>query len=601
MKFSVWHLDLPEAEVDQVEPKVGWRQRLTNGDEYVVQCQVERPAQNRMILYTAIASSQEGVNPDLRASQTIGVARRLGFTKLLADHIARWRQYWSQSFLSIPDSRMENLFYLQIYYLGSASNPNKHWPMSLQAPWTNDAYPPPWQGRPHFDLNVQLNYMLTYTANHLDNLDSLTEWLWKSLPSFRRQGKMFGWDGPWLGAATVPNTTISLMGDDAQTYWAGNGAWVAYLFWLRYLYSKDESFLRERAYPVMREFMNTYLGIIERQKDGMFHVPWSCSPEFFPRNSPPWGPDGTADLGLIRVLSGALLEAARLLNIDDPDSNKYHEVLEHLAPLPQGEEGLHIWRGQPYDRLHRHLTHLMPIWPLYQINVDGGLDQRRLIERSLATIRKYQTAESMGNVEYPGGSDWTSWSSTMQATFYALTGNGNASLRILEPIANRFFTPIGFGTLGHYRRGSAKDAFELDCGFQFATTLMEMLLQSWGMKIRVFPAMPDSWRNASFCRLRAQGGFLVSSRLQSGKVKYIFVTSTHGGWCRILNPFGESVRVSTQGGGAERILAGPVIEFPTRRGSTYMLLPISVDAGEADLEPYLPPRSPAEQNRYGVR
>ena len=598
MKFGPWRLEWPQAEIEQTEPKIGWRQRLTNGDEYVVQCLVERPAKNRMILYIAIASSQEGVNPDLRASQTIGAARRLGFMKLLADHILQWREYWSRSFLSIPDSRLENLFYLQMYYLGSASNPNKHWPMSLQAPWTNDAYPPPWEGRPHFDLDVQIDYMPTYASNRLDYLDSLTEWLWKSLPSFCRQGKMFGWDGPWLGAATAPDTTISLMGDDAQTYWAGNGGWIAYLFWLRYLYSMDENFLRERAYPVMREFMKTYLGIIERKEDGLFHVPWSCSPEFL--ISPPWGPDGTADLGLIRFLSEALLESVRVLKIDDPDAEKWEDVLAHLAPLPRGDDGLHVWKGQPYDRLHRHLTHLMPIWPLYQITVDGGLEQRRIIERSLATIKKYQTMEGVESATKL--TDWMSMSAAMQATLYALAGNGNGSLGVLDHYANNFFTPQGFGTLWPYKRGKAKDAYQLlDCGLGIATAVMDMLLQSWGMKIRVFPAMPDKWRNASFCRLRAQGAFLVSSRLRDGMVKYIHVESTRGGTCRIVNPFAEPVRVYTQEGSEERTFNGPVIEFPTRRRHAYLLLPASVTADQADLKLYLPARLAEEENRYGAR
>ena len=43
----------------------------------------------------------------------------------------------------------------------------------------------------------------------------------------------------------------------------------------------------------------------------------------------------------------------------------------------------------------------------------------------------------------------------------------------------------------------------------------------WGNKIRIFPAVPDVWKEASFDQLRAQGGFLVSASRNAGRTEWV--------------------------------------------------------------------------------
>lgn len=60
---------------------------------------------------------------------------------------------------------------------------------------------------------------------------------------------------------------------------------------------------------------------------------------------------------------------------------------------------------------------------------------------------------------------------------------------------------------------------------------LDMLLQSWGNKIRLFPALPDAWTDVSFHNLRAEGAFLVSASRQKGKTKFVSITSLAGEPC----------------------------------------------------------------------
>ena len=83
-----------------------------------------------------------------------------------------------------------------------------------------------------------------------------------------------------------------------------------------------------------------------------------------------------------------------------------------------------------------------------------------------------------------------------------------------------------------------------------AASIMEFLLQSWGNKIRVFPAMPDDWEEASFDDLRAQGGFLVSASRSNGQTDWVKIESEAGEPCTLKVPGWESAK---QIGGSDKI------------------------------------------------
>ena len=55
----------------------------------------------------------------------------------------------------------------------------------------------------------------------------------------------------------------------------------------------------------------------------------------------------------------------------------------------------------------------------------------------------------------------------------------------------------------------------------FILTQLSMLLQSYNDTIRVFPALPDEWKDIEFYDLPSQGGVKVSGILRSGKVRRI--------------------------------------------------------------------------------
>jgi len=92
-------------------------------------------------------------------------------------HTNWWKNFWSRSSVNIPDTLLQKQYYLELYKLGCVANLGSP-AITLQAVWTADnGSLPPWKGDFHNDLNTQLSYWPAYTANHLTEASTYTDWL----------------------------------------------------------------------------------------------------------------------------------------------------------------------------------------------------------------------------------------------------------------------------------------------------------------------------------------------------------------------------------------------------------------------------------------
>ena len=132
-----------------------------------------------------------------------------------------------------------------------------------------------------------------------------------------------------------------------------------------------------------------------------------------------------------------------------------------------------------------------------------------------------------------------------------------------------------------------------------AASIMELLLQSWGNKIRIFPAVPDKWKSASFNDLRAQGGFLVSATRFEGKTDWVQIKSLAGEPCIVKIP-GWTNAFQTGKGKKHEITALGNNEFKINlaAGEVVLLTP-SVKPVSAKVLPVK--HLTEEKNLYGVK
>lgn len=194
------------------------------------------------------------------------------------------------------------------------------------------------------------------------------------------------------------------------------------------------------------------------------------------------------------------------------------------------------------------------------------------------------------------------WCNVYLALVYARLAEGNKAYEVIKPNLDKYLNPSGLQTNAPYIRGEG-DGCTLEPSLATSALILDMLLQSWGGTLRLFPAIPDSWQNASFCHLRAEGAFLVSARLQDGQVSFVHIKSNVGGPCSLMNPYQGRIAIYNEE--TDQKIAVPqnrdMIEFNTEAGSSYLILPATtiVDNKLSLQQMYLPERPPDQKNVFG--
>jgi alpha-L-fucosidase 2 len=81
-------------------------------------------------------------------------------------HVRWWHDFWSKSFIEIPDKLIEKLWYGSQYIMASCSR-NEHFPPGLYGNWiTNDT--PAWAGDYHLNYNFQAPWWGCFSSNHIE-------------------------------------------------------------------------------------------------------------------------------------------------------------------------------------------------------------------------------------------------------------------------------------------------------------------------------------------------------------------------------------------------------------------------------------------------
>jgi hypothetical protein len=101
-----------------------------------------------------------------------------------------------------------------------------------------------------------------------------------------------------------------------------------------------------------------------------------------------------------------------------------------------------------------------------------------------------------------------------------------------------------FGMFVHWGVYSDLSGPCIETPLSAAASVNDMLLSSWGDRIRVFPGVPDAWKDVSFHNLRTEGAFLVSAVRKGGVTQWVRIQSLAGEPCRIRPGLKGEVRAT---------------------------------------------------------
>ena len=493
------------------------------GGEYAVAWKAKTIGDERRLIISIADTFPERT----AAKQAVATAEKVeasDFDALLKSHREWWHAFYPKSMVSVPDPKLESFYWIQFYKLASASRPDLV-PVDLLGPWyRKTGWPRIW-----WNLNIQTLYLPVYTGNRLELGESFVNFIDAKRDNFYKNAKdIWGYDE----CATVSHTTCyeGLRGDGSAApdkyINPGDFTWALHNYYLQYRYSMDHSMVTDQDkhafYPLLKDSINLYLKILKKGDDGKLHLPDLHSPEYG------HDADNNYNLSLLRWGCQTLIQLNQRYDLKDPLAAVWKHTLKDLVPYPVDENGLRIGVNIAFTKSHRHWSHILMVHPLHIMTGDQP-ENRELLNKS---VLHWLTVDGSRGIN--------GWSRAAAASLYATLGDGdNAIKQIHRHMADkRFVRP---NTM--YIEGSPV----IECSIVLNRSLQDMLLQSWGDKIAVFPAIPKAWESAVLHDLRAEGAFLVSARRKEGRTAWVRIKSLAGEPCRVQPNMSGNVTVVING------------------------------------------------------
>jgi len=487
----------------------------------------------------AVVTSFESETPLETATALAQGAMEQSTSQLRKAHEAAWTKFWSRSGIDIGDSTLEAVWYRSLYFLRCVSKPGVVSPGLFAG--LIDAKPA-WHGDYHTNYNIQQTYWSAYSANQCELTEPYDRLITDYLPRARWLAKqVFDSNGayfPHVLFAYEPSDPTKCKSPGGRQYihhvWGfslGVAGFTVQPLWWRYKYQPEEEYLRRVAYPAVRDvaiFQADFIDQCERDGEKVELAP-TVSPEHWR-----WTPglernrNCTFDIAMFHYIFDAAIEGATRLKQDAALVERFRQAKTLLPnyPVHTGTPKVVVdVLGAP-PIVYNIPVPTTPIFPGDQITAFSPVADQTLFRDTVAGLQHNgNNAPIMlmvcrARLSTTDAYDWTRTELDRRQR-----PNGTLSFSRLEP-------PRSFSDLGHYTEM-----------FGAALPITEMLLQSVGDVIRLFPAWPDSM-SAKFVNLRTQGGFLVSAKGSKMLVQELTITSTAGERLRLVNPFPQGEMLS---------------------------------------------------------
>ena len=416
---------------------------------------------------------------------------------------------------------LEELFFQYGRYLliSSSRDCPEALPANLQGVW-NAVDNPPWNSDYHLNINLQMNYWPAYVTNLLETAFPVINYIddlrvYGRLAAARYAGivSQEGEENGWLVHTQATPFGWTAPGWDYYWGWSpAANAWMMQTVYEAYSFYRDQDYLREKIYPMLRETVRFWNDFLHEDQQAQR---WVSSPSYSPEHGP-ISIGNTYDQSLIWQLFNDFIQAAQELGLDEALLTEVKEKFDLLNPLQITQSGrIREWyeeeeqhfQNEKVEAQHRHASHLVGLYPGNLFSYKG----QEYLEAARASLSDRRD----------GG---TGWSKANKINLWARLGDGNRAHKLLAEQLKSSTLP---------NLWCSHPPFQIDGNFGATSGMAEMLLQSHTAYLVPLAALPDAWSSGSVSGLMARGHFEVSMRWEDKKLLQMTILSRSGGDLRV--------------------------------------------------------------------
>lgn len=446
-----------------------------------------------------------------------------------------------------PRSAEQLLYQYGRYMAISSTREDDILPSNLQGIW-NCCNNPIWSSDYHTNVNLQMNYWPIYNGNLAECAKPLIRYIKSMVIPGRLTAEYYtnvkseaGEQNGFLFHTQCTPFGWTCPGWDFNWGWSPAAVpWILHNIYEYYEYTLDTEILKEDIYPMLKETAEYFSKLLVEHDGRLVTVP-CFSPEQGPRTI-----GNTYEQALIWQLYDNAINSAKALNVDNELCEKWLDIQSKLKPYEIGADGqVKEWYhenhlGEIGERHHRHMSHLLGLYPCNAMN---WYDNPDLIKATIVSMND-RTDKSTG------------WSMGQKINAWARVLDGDRVLSIISTLFKNGIYP-NFWDL--------HPPFQIDGNFGFTSGVNEMLMQSHCGFIHLLPALPTAWQKGKITGLVARGNFTVDIEWCDGKLTFAHITSNMGGKCKI---YYDKSEITVDG---VRESENHFAEFQTEKGKTYTI------------------------------
>ncbi|MCA1218970.1 glycosyl hydrolase family 95 catalytic domain-containing protein [Streptomyces sp. 8L] len=448
-----------------------------------------------------------------QAKNALNAVKSTGYTKTLSDYQNWWHSFWQKSFVQYSNSSgdadyLENAYYLGTYMIaagGYANYPFHFINGDFRATDDNTKW-----SNAYWYWNQRDVYNSFLASNHADMMATFNNLYSRNSAALKAYTKTrynvdglwvpetMGWDGNARGTVNSDYTKNIL----------STGTEAAENMYAQYQYTNDTAYLRNTAYPFMRDVATFYANMLSKDASGTYYMANSNAHETY------WNvPNAITDLAAVRSLFPAAIRTAKQLGQDSDLAARWQDILDHLIAYPSdASKNTYLPHTPPIAQTRNDENVASElVWP-YSVTGIGYPDQQKAVN-------------TWNTRPFPYDNVWAN-----DAVQAARLGLGDQAYDGMKKMLQKYQNyPNGL-------TANTNGVFEY-LGVNLSA-MNESLLQSYNGKIRVFPAIPSDPSFTGKFTLQASGGFTVSSEREAGETKYVGIRSLYGNTTTVVNPWG---------------------------------------------------------------